>query len=110
MSLYDNIIIDNLGLSDTYYRLNASSPDKKINSYNNFNSDRAEIYQSDTIEISYKGRGFVKAKDIVDNQNDTIREELVKTIKERIDKQIYFTEETAQLIAEKIVNGWRGRN
>lgn len=74
---------------------------------NIYTGNYRDILKSDNYNISNRGKEFVKAKEIVKEENEVIREELVKTVKKKIEKNIYLTEVTAELIADKIVNGWR---
>jgi len=105
----NNIYVDSLLSNIDYYKINKSDSNVLQRNSSNIENNEDIIY-FDKVEISDKGRVFVKAKKIVEDSNNIIREELVKRFKEQIEKQLYFTEETAELLAEKIVNGWRSWN
>lgn len=100
--------IERLGLY--YNSITKNKQEYKLINLPKTNYTNDSYSRTDYLQISDRGRMFVKAKEIVEEKNETIREELVKSVKEKIEKNIYFTEMTAEFIADKIVNGWRSWN
>ena len=71
----------------------------KENQYSSYLSNTDQLMLSDQAKVVWKASEIVKV-------TPDFSEEFVKAVKDRLENYPFPTEEVAQIMADKIVNGW----